>query len=173
MFTKPNIPIYLDGIEPAIGKDKDGDEQRDTILSFRIHPVSPELATDLDPFVRAALWTLGNVDPSEKTKAITFELHQPAFSLEFRAAPDTSRVAFAAAYAKLEKSTVHARKHRDVSGWALTFKVRLETPDAKGLATLYAGYTHQHFLTFAPAEPDLISSMERDAPAVGSTADVH
>lgn len=164
MFQRPNIPIYLDGVEPAIGNDQDGDEQLDTQLTFRIHPLHPDLAGELDALVRSTLWTIGKADVSDKVKAITFELKQPGFQILWRATPDSPRASLAIPYAKLEKGIVHAKKHKDVAGWALTFKVRMPTPDADSLAFLHHGYTRQHFLSFQPAAPDLLSVMERTEP---------
>lgn len=162
MFKKPNIPIYLDNIVPSIGKDAEGDDRNDCQLTFRLQPFSPELAVELDAAVRNTLWTMGKVEVSEKVKAITFELKQPAFAMAFKMAPDASRNSIELPYAKLESGLVQAKKHKDVAGWALTFKVRIPTPDAGMLAKLHAGYTKQHFITFEPAEPDLIASMEAE-----------
>lgn len=159
MFKRSNIPIYLDSLTPAIGKDKAGDQQNETILGFRIHPFSPELATELDPFVRNALWSIGKVDVQDKVKSIVFELLLPSFAMLWRPAPDAT-VGTEFPYCRLDKSQVNAKKHKDVAGWALTFKVRIPTPDANILAMLHHGYTRQHFITFSPADADLISAME-------------
>jgi hypothetical protein len=185
MFKRKNIGVYLDSIVPAIGKDKGGEETLETILGFRIHPFSPELAAELDPMVRSTLWSIGKVDVQEKVKAITFELKLPSFAILFAAAPDMSHATIEVPYARLDASQVSAKKHKDVAGWALTFKVRIPTPDAESLAKLHYGYTRQHFLTFVPAAPDLIDAMERPAdqppprakrerkPAAGAATDVH
>lgn len=159
MFKRKHIPIYLDGVAPAIGKDKDGEEQHETVLTLRIHPFSPELAGELDQFVRSTLWTMTKVDVQEKVRSIVFDLKLPSFAMVFQAAPDAS-VGWEFPYARLDKGQVTAKKHKDVAGWALTFKVRVPTPDANMLAMLHAGYTRQHFITFEPAEPDLIAAME-------------
>ena len=42
MFKRKNIGMYLDSLEPAIGKDKDGEQTLETVLGFRIHPFAPE-----------------------------------------------------------------------------------------------------------------------------------
>jgi hypothetical protein len=176
VFRRPNIPVYLDGVEPAMGTDQEGGEQLDTQLHFRIHPLSPELAGELDALVRATLWTIGKNDPSEKVKAITFELKQPGFQIVWRATPDTTRPTLAMPYAQLEKGIVHAKKHKNVAGWALSFRLRIPSPDADTLAFLHHGYTRQHFLTFEAAAPDLLSAMEGTAeggPSPERRTDVH
>lgn len=160
MFKKLNIPVHLDGVEPALGKDKDGEQITETVLAWRIHPFSPELAAELDAMVRNTLWSIGKVDVQEKIKSIQFELKVPAFAIALKAAPDMSHNSLEIPYARLDKNAVVAKKHKDVAGWALTFKTRIPTPDANSLAFLHAGYTRQHWLTFEPAEPDLISAME-------------
>lgn len=162
MFKKPNIPIYLDDVSPAMGKDKAGDERLDTLLTFRIHPLSPELASELDMAVRNTLWSVGKVEVSEKVKSIVFELKVPAFAMAFKAAPDSSRPSILLPYGRVEGSAITAKKHKDVGGWALTFKARVTTPDAQDLAKLHHGYTKQHFITFEAAAPDLIAAMEAE-----------
>ena len=163
MFTKPNIPVYLDMIQPAVGKDKEGDERQDIELTFRIHPISPELAAELDKAVRNMLWKQGNVEASEKVKSVSFDLTVSPQAILFRAAPDASRAHIEIPYARC--SDFKARKHKDVAGWAMTFKAKAPTPGEHELALLHAGYTKQHFLTFEQAAPDLIDAMEEEPEA--------
>lgn len=160
MFKRKNIGAYLDSIVPAIGKDKSGDEILETVLGFRIHPFSPELAAELDPLVRRTLWSIERVDVQDKVKSISFELKMPGFAIHWNAAPDMTHNGLEIPYARLDAGVVNAKKHKDVSGWAVTFKIRIPTPDADSLAAMHHGYTRQHFLTFVPAAPDLIDAME-------------
>jgi hypothetical protein len=160
LFKRQHIPIYLVGIAPILGKDKQGEQVLETLLDFRIHPITPELATELDPLVRSTLWSLGKVDVQEKVKSITFELGLPAFAIAFRPAPDLAHASIEVPYARLDKGQILAKKHKDVAGWAITYSVRIPTPDAESLALMHHGYSKQHFLTFTPAAPDLIDAME-------------
>jgi hypothetical protein len=160
VFKKSNIGIYLDDITPAIGKDKEGDERRDLDLSFRIHPFSPELATELDAVVRSTLWTMGKVEISDKVKTVGFDLKLPAVAILFKAAPDATRVNIEVPYARV--GNIAARKHKGIQGWALTFHAVFPMPDEHALALLHNGYKRQHFITFEAAAPDLIDAMEEN-----------
>lgn len=159
MFKKANIGIYLDNIVPAIGKDKAGDERRDLDVSFRIHPFSPELATELDPVVRGMLWSIGKVEASEKVASVGFDLKLSAQRIMFRAAPDATRVNIDVPYARIKG--ISARKHKGIAGWALTFHAVFPMPDEHALALLHNGYKRQHFLSFEATAPDLIDAMEQ------------
>lgn len=160
MFKKANIPVYLDGVSPAIGKDKDGDKRGEVELSFRVHPLTPELAEELDHIVRTSLWKTGSVEISDKVKSVGFDLTERPQSIRFRAAPDATRYNIDIPYAIV--SAFVAKKHKDVTGWALTFKALAPTPSDHELALLHHGYTKQHFLTFEQTEQDLIDAMESD-----------
>jgi hypothetical protein len=165
MFKKQNIGIYLDDIQPEIGKDKDGDERRDLALKFRIHPLTPELASELDPAVRNVLWTLNKVEISDKVKSVGFELKLPAQAIMLKAAPDATRVQVEIPYSRIV--AVEAKKHKSIQGWALTFRATFPMPDEHALALLHNGYRRQHFVTFEPAAPDLIDAMEENPDGKG------
>lgn len=158
MFQKQNIGIYLDDIQPELGKDKDGDERHDLALKWRIHPLTPELASELDPAVRSVLWSLNKVEISDKVKSVGFELKLPAQAVFIKAAPDASRAHITIPYARIV--AIEAKKHKSIQGWALTFRATFPMPDEHALALLHHGYKRQHFVTFEPAAPDLIDAME-------------
>jgi hypothetical protein len=166
MFTTPNVPVYLDFIEPATGKNADGDELHMVIATFRIHPLTPELAGEIDKAVRAVLFdTKGEL--LARIKSVGFDLTILPQQVEFRSAPDVARPWCTFPYAEI--SAIKAAKHKDVSGFALTFKAKAETPDKDQLARLHKNYLKQTFLTVAAADRDLITEMQGAEKAAETT----
>jgi len=152
LFDSDHVGCYLDTIGHRVERTKEGIETKMIDLTLRVQPLTPELASALDPDVRALLFTLGQAEPKPKIQAVHFALTVPRQQIAIRALPE---VEHGLVLADCEIDGVRARTERGVDGYALVFYVSYGPASPAELEYVCDWLTQQRFLTFEPQAPAL------------------
>lgn len=151
-FDHDKVGCYLDAIGHRVEKTKDGKEIKMVDLTLRVQPLTPELATSLDPDVRTLLFNMGDALPRQKLKAIHFALTVPKQQLTVGVLPELdARVVFA----DCEVGDVRARTEKGVDGYALIFYAAYGPASPSDLEYICDWLTQQRFVTFEEQQPAL------------------
>jgi hypothetical protein len=108
--------------------------------------------------VRALLFKLNNPEPKAIIGGLDLNLDCPRQNMEMFASPDTDESSIAFLQVKITKTK--AVEHKDVSGFALTFRGTLGPVDRDTAMYLIGWFGTQRFVTFTEAEPMLELSAE-------------
>lgn len=165
LFDIDAVGCYLDAIGHRVEKTKDGKEIKMVDLTLRVQPLTAELATALDPDVRALLFNIGDALPRQKLKAIHFALTVPKQQLTVSLLPELdARVVFD----DCEIGDVRARTEKGVDGYGLVFYAAYGPASAADLEYVCEWLTQQRFVTFVEQQPalDFGARPIDDAPAI-------
>jgi len=157
LLTDEHVGVYLDAIGHRVETGKESDT-RWIDLTLRIQPLTPALAGQIAADVRALLFGMLDAEPRSTVKALEFALAVPAQTLRVRLIPDLALAEMAVgeyAFPDCEIGRLRARTHKDVDGYALTFRASFANPSARDLEYVNAWLTEQRFVTFLAAQPDL------------------
>jgi hypothetical protein len=130
-------------------------------LTLRCQPFGAELATALDPKVRALLFSLGDAAPKDEIAEVKFRLpidkqHVTVYRLdEF----EHAQIVFT----HVEISGIRARTEKGVDGYALVFYASFGPVGKDELEMICDWHTQQRFLTFHPQAP-VLNFAGKDAP---------
>lgn len=152
MFKRGLVPVRVANIVPEL-MEKDDAEISLVKISCELNPLSPELASEIHPFVRDTLFTMSGAEVNSLLNGCSFALAIPPQAIQFRSAPDQKRPAFAIDEAKV--GDFKARRSKKSSAWTWTFTVTCSPASPTQLSQIMEGYTRTRFLTFAPATPGL------------------
>lgn len=157
MFDTEKIGLYLDDIRHRMVKAKGGEGELAMVdLSWRIQPLTPELAGDLDDRVKRTLFRLTDGEPVPHVGAIGFKLGIPQQDMTIFATPETKRPKFHLSRCDVSK-VIKARADADMPGFVLTFRTSYAHPSSDELAYFHEGLYKQHFATFVVTDPSLYS----------------
>lgn len=155
MFQTEKIGLYLDDIRHRKVSAKGGDGEMAMMdLSFRVQPLSPELAGELDDRVRRTLFRLTDGEPVPHVGAIGFKLAVPQQDLAVFTTPETKRPKFHLSRCDISK-VIKARADADMPGFVLTFRVSYAHPTRDELQYFHEGLYKQHFCSFIVTDPSL------------------
>ena len=160
LFDDDKVGCYLDDIGHRIEKTKDGKEIAMVDLTLRVQPFTAELATSLDPDVRALLFRMNDGEPKDKIKSIHFALTIPNQNIAIYLVPDgqgpiADQFLAERLIPDVEISGLRARKEKGVDGFGLVFYASFGPVGKDELEYIVAWYTQQRFVTFHPQEPVL------------------
>lgn len=166
-FDQDKVGCYLDDIGHRVEKTSDGKETKMVDLTLRVQPFTPELATSLDPDVRALLFSLNSVEPKPKIKSLEFRLVTKRQVLRVFSLPESAEPQIA--FFDAEISGPRARTEKGVDGFGFVFYASIGPVSARELEYLCDWHTTQRFVTFEPQAPALDFAGKEDAPAEPAT----
>ncbi len=153
LFDDDKIGVYLDDIGHRVEQTKDKKELKMIDLTLRVQPFTPELATSLDPDVRALLFNLGDAEPKKKIKSLEFKLQVPNQRLEVFMLPELDEPTLV--LHDVEITGVRARTEKSVDGYGLVFYASWGPVGRDEIEACIAWHTQQRFITCTPQEPAL------------------
>ena len=166
LFDQDKVGCYLDAVGLRLEKTKDH-EHKVIDLTLRVQPFTPELATALDPEVRALLFTMTDATPKPKVKACDLKLNVPNQHLDVYLLPmeesnDKAQICLLDA----EISDPRVRTEKGVDGYALIFYATIGPLGRDELEYVTNWYTQQRFITFrqAQATMDFAGKSDEAAP---------
>jgi hypothetical protein len=164
LFDDDKIGVYLDAIGHRVERTSDS-ETKMVDLTCRVQPFGPELATSLDPDVRALLFNLSDAKPKPKLKTVHFDLTVPRQVLAIYPLPELEdgRIALT----ECEITGCRARTEKGVDGYALVFYVSFGPASPAELEYVCEWLTQQRFITFQPQAPALDFGKTEDPPPPG------
>jgi hypothetical protein len=125
LFATAKVPLFLDTIVHATEKRK-SDDVKIVVLTLRVQPFGPELASSIDEGVQAAhgikplLFSLNNAEPKALVRRMDVGLGCPRQQLLVFASSDTVKESIALDQVKV--SGTYARTQKDVAGYAFVFR---------------------------------------------------
>lgn len=152
LFDIDKVGVYLDGIGHRVERENDA-EIKMVDLTLRVQPLTPELASALDPDVRALLFSMHTSDPKPKIKTLEFNLIVDRQLARVFLLPEetTAQIAFS----DLEISSVRARREKGVDGFGLVFYASFGPVGKDELEYICNWHTQQRFVTFDAQDPSL------------------
>lgn len=154
LFDDDKVGLYLDDIGHRVEKTKDGKEHKMVDLTLRLQPLTPELATSLDPDVRALLFSLSDATPKPKIKSMEFRLTIPHQRLSVYLLPE-GNVDPSIVFMDVEISGVRARTEKGVDGYGLVFYASFGPVGKDELEYVVGWHTTQRFVSFTQQQPAL------------------
>lgn len=131
-----------------------------TEITFEIHPLSPELAGELDDFVKRTLYTMKDAEVTSKLTGASFNLGIRPQEIAVRMAPDQGKASFVIEEAKI--GTFHARRSKKSSAWRLVFTATCAPSSEHQLSQIVDSYLKSRFLQFANATAGLFDEIEQE-----------
>jgi hypothetical protein len=156
-FEVAKVGCYCEAITHSTEKRKDG-ETKVIQLSLRVDPFDAKLATAVDTTVRATLFKLGNAEPHDHLRRVSFALGTGRQLLTIFATPDSGRPSIALDQVRI--GDVYARTSKDARGYMLVFKAIFGPPDATELEYCERWRNGMAFVTFEAAEPSELFELE-------------
>lgn len=153
-FDDDKIGCFLDDIGHRVEKTKDGKEIKMVDLTLRVQPLTPELASSLDPDVRALLFTMNEATPKPKIKSLEFKLPLDRQMVTVFVLPEDGmhpQITFT----DVEIGGIRARTEKGVDGFGLVFYASFGPVGARDLEYVCDWHTQQRFLTFKEQQPAL------------------
>jgi hypothetical protein len=164
MFQSEKVGVYLDDLGHRLVKSRKGEGEVAMVdLTFRIQPLTPELAGELEPSVKRTLFRLTDGEPVQHINAMGFKLGIPQQDLYFFTTPETKKIKFHLQRCDISK-IVRARADADMPGFVLIFRASYAHPGKDELAYFHDGLYKQHFVSFQQTDPTL--GLTDDAPEV-------
>jgi hypothetical protein len=161
LFDDDRVGCYLDDIGHRVEKTKDGTEIKVVDLTLRVQPLTPALASSLDPDVHALLFNLSDGQPKPKIKAVEFALSPGLQSLAVYLLPESSEPQILFSEVAIDRP--RARTEKGVDGYGFVFYASFGPVGADDLEYICNWYTQQRFITFHPQQ---LSLLDTKAPAV-------
>jgi len=153
LFDADKVPCYLDDIGHRVERIND-EEVKMVDLTLRVQPFTLELATALDPDVRALLFSMNSGEPKPKIKSLEFRLTVDRQRVDVYTLPEENgrpQIAFS----DVEISSVRARTEKGVDGFGLVFYASFGPVGKDELEYVCNWHTQQRFVTFEPQDPAL------------------
>lgn len=120
--------------------------------------LEPFTAVHADAFgVKGRLFSLSDGEPLADLSGASLDIQIPQQRMEVRRGPDQARPSVEIAYVDIDGRLV---VKRDDTQYCATFKTRCDYPVANALLLLAHGVKEQHFVTFAPEQPELADTKE-------------
>jgi hypothetical protein len=140
-------------------KDKSGDEYKCCDLTFRIEPMTRELAAELDEAIKGTLYRRNDAEINGHLTKVEFTHKPKPQALTFRPDPALTMTSLELDESKITK--LRARKPKDGNHWVFLFRATVAQLSGQDLLYLQEALYKQHFLTFEPAEPGLFDEEEK------------
>lgn len=159
MFEKEHVSCRLEKIE-HLKMQKDDCEIALIKSTWEISPFTAQLATELDEFVRATLFTMTDAEVTSRLAGATFRLTRPPQEIVVRMAPDQTQGSFTITEAKV--GPFYARRSLKSSAWRLLFVATFSPATEHQLAQVVDSITKTRYLTFADAQADLFVEVSKE-----------
>lgn len=159
-FDTEHVPCYLDDLGHRVMKDKSGEEIKVVDLTFRIEPMTPILAAELDDAIKGTLFRRNDAEINPHLKSVVFSFQPKPQEIVFRPDPMIAKASLELGEAKLTQ--FRARKPKDGNHWVFLFRATTAHLTGADLLYLQEALYKQHFLTFANAVAGLF---DQDAKA--------
>ena len=131
-------------------------------LDLSIDPITPELAAEIDPEVRRALFMQSTGEPRSVVSVVAFKLKIPQQNLRVHTTPDTDRERMG--FGRCDITKVLAREVKQYDGWGLRFRASLASPSRDQLEYVSDMLYRQMFITAEQTDPTLFESHEAGKP---------
>jgi hypothetical protein len=148
LFDVGKVGCYCEAITHSTERRKDG-EHKVIQLSLKVEPFDVKLATALSPVVRATLFKLGNAEPHEHLRRVSFGLGVPRQRMEVFATPDIPTGKLLIDDVRIGE--IYARTSNNARTYSLVFKAIWGPASAKELEAAEAWRNTMAFVTFTEA----------------------
>lgn len=161
-FTHDRLGMFIDDIGHRKIKTKDGETRMLDIL-FRIEPLTPELAGEIDPELKRIIYTMGSGEPKRMIQAIGVKVDIPQQNLAIYTTPDTATARIMFDRCDISKTVI--RSIKDLDAFGFKFRASFGNPTREQLEYVDANLYSQVFVSSEQTDPDLFSDYSRPAPA--------
>lgn len=151
-FESEKVGIWLDNISHRKVQTQDGDAPM-LDLDFRIEPITPELAAEIDPEIRRALFELTSGEPRTAIGSLGFNLTIPQQNVQVFSTPDTERARLS--LDRCDVSRIVARRVKGQDCFGLRFRFSFSHPTKEQHAYLSEHLYGQFFVTLQQTDPTL------------------
>lgn len=151
-FTSEKVGLWLDNISHRKVQTQDGEAPM-LDLDFRIEPLTPEIASEIDPEIKRALFEMTSGEPRKTIGAIGFNLAIPQQNVQIFATPDTERARLA--LDRCDVSKIVARRVKAIDCFGLRFRFSFSHPSKEQHAYLAEHLYGQFFVTVEQTDPSL------------------
>lgn len=151
-FESEKVGIWLDNISHRKVQTQDGEAPM-IDLDFRIEPITPELAAEIDPEIRRALFELSSGEPRKAIGSLGFNLTIPQQNVQVFTTPDTERARLS--LDRCDVSRVVARRVKGQDCFGLRFRFSFSHPSKEQHAYLSEHLYGQFFVTLEQTDPTL------------------
>lgn len=158
LFDAEKVGVFLDGISHRKVTTQDGEAPM-VDLDLRIEPLTPELASEIDPEVRRSLFELSTGEARSLVSSVSFsKLAIPQQNVHVYTTPDTetARIMFD----RCDVSRILARMVKGYDGFGLRFRLSFSHPTKDQHAYLAEHLYSQFFITTEQTDPDLFETRE-------------
>ncbi len=159
-FDVGKIGCYCESITHSTEKRKDG-EQKVIVLTLKVDPFDTKLASAVSGPMRQTLFQLGNAQPHDHLRKVSFALGTPRQLLTVWATPDSPKASIALEQVRI--ADVYARTSKDSRGYVLVFKATFGPPSARELEFCEEWRNGMKFVDFAAAEHDDLFDLDGEA----------
>lgn len=159
MFDTEQVPLYLDDIGHRVMKDKSGDEYKVVDLTFRLEPLTANLAAEVAGVVKMTLFKKSDGDPTDGIKSVVFNEKPKPQAIHFY--PDKGMKTPTLRLHESKITNLKARKPKDGTHWVFSFRATVAQLSGDDLLYLQEALYKQHFLTFANAKAGLFDDEEK------------
>lgn len=154
MFDTERLPIRFANIQHRT-MERGEKEIALVEITLEINPLKPELAQELDGYVRSTLFTRSDAAVTPKLAGARFNLSPLPQEILVRMAPDQTDESFLIREAKIGEFS--ARRSKKSSAWRLVFTATCNPTSEHHLAQIVDSYLKTRYCTFANAQADLFS----------------
>ncbi len=163
MFKSEKIGAFLDAMAHRVVTAKGGAETTFLDLTWRIQPLTPELAGELGDPVKRSLFRLTDAEPVPHLQTAGLKLGIPQQEVFVFTTPETKRSKFHLVRCDISK-IVSVRADKDMPGFVASFRTSFSNPDKDQLKYFNDSLYKQHFLTFQ-ATDDALALEDEDGGA--------
>lgn len=151
LFDVDQVGLYLDTYSPR--KVTTGETEVKLLdLTLRLQPLTPELATALDPDLRALIFTLTAGEPKPKLRSLGWALPVPKQHIDVYLLPEMEPQMH---LVDCEVRGLRVRREKGIDGFALVFDLSVGPLGERENEQILEWYTQQRFVTFVDAQPVL------------------
>lgn len=129
-------------------------------ITFEMNPLTPQLAGELDGYMKSMLFERSSAEASNKLGGATFRLGILPQTIVVRSAPDQTKGSFTIDEAKI--GTFKASRSKKSTAWTLRFTATCRPISKDQLASIVDSYLKTRYCTFADASPDLFSEVGKE-----------
>jgi len=151
-FESEKVGIWLDNISHRKVQTQDGEAPM-VDLDFRIEPLTPELAAEIDPEIKRALFELTSGEARKAINSLGFNITIPQQNVQIFSTPDTERARLG--LDRCDVSRIVARRVKGQDCFGLRFRFSFSHPSKEQHAYLSEHLYGQFFVTLEQTDPTL------------------
>lgn len=160
MFETKHVPVRISNITHR-SMDSDDKEIPLVEIACEMAPFTPALASEVDDFVRATLYTRTDAEVTSKMKSASFNLPIRPQTIDIRMAPDQTRDSFTLLDVKV--SDYKATRSKKSTAWTWQFTLTCAPASDKQLGQIADMYCKTRYLSFSNATQTLFDEDEKAA----------